>query len=430
MPINKSVAANLSLALISFVVAILMAEVMLKLFVGFPPTGPGHQELFVEYDSLLGWRKIPNSEGWRIARDFKVFERINAKGLRGPDRPYEKPHNKYRVLLLGDSFTEGTTQNLEDLVSQLLERDLNKEGTDCYEVINGGTGGYSTDQELLFFESEGVRYQPDLTVLLFVLNDVQYNNEPKYWRGFKPLFKLSDLGLVLTNVPVPPPDPAGTDSISPDSPEVSARGDAPTSRRRIQAWLADRSALYNVLRQAVNNHYYLHVAAIKLGLAEERDRVVPGSFRPWEVEYTPQIRKAWRITEALIGRLRTATAAAGSNLLIFYVPESPSVYPKIWEATKRKYGVDDEHWDPSRDDRELARICTAFMIDCIFPTTRFRAEARDLSSEGHGLYHEHDGHWNVHGHRLAARILAEHVRTRGEVVNCVKAAGDPVPVVQ
>ena len=74
------------------------------------------------------------------------------------------------------------------------------------EVLNAGVSGYSTDQELLLWRSEGVRYAPDGVVLVYVSND-PVNNVRRFAYGHpKPLFLLQDEALVLSNVPVPESD--------------------------------------------------------------------------------------------------------------------------------------------------------------------------------------------------------------------------------
>ena len=106
------------------------------------------------------------------------------------------------------------------------------------EVINAGTGGYSTDQELLWFTTEGIKYRPDLTVLLVCYNDVLFNAVDRYWRGYKPLFRIDGDTLKLTNVPVPPPLPAAQQPTS----------QAPSAER----WLYRSSYIYRSVSDAVN----------------------------------------------------------------------------------------------------------------------------------------------------------------------------------
>lgn len=130
---------------------------------------------------------------------------MNSTGIRGPEYAYEKGAHEYRIVILGDSFAEGYTVEFENLFSEVLKRRLNRDHGRSIQVINAGTGGYSTDQEWLWFMTEGVKYKPNLTVLLFLANDVLLNTVDRYWRGYKPLFRLNGNRLELTTVPLPSP---------------------------------------------------------------------------------------------------------------------------------------------------------------------------------------------------------------------------------
>ena len=103
-------------------------------------------------DPLLGWAKPPGSEAWLRRAEYDVHLVVNAHGLRGPDRAYAKPEGTRRILLLGDSFSEGYTVPEEATLRAVLESSLAALGCGRWEVINGGTQGYSTDQE--YFSSK------------------------------------------------------------------------------------------------------------------------------------------------------------------------------------------------------------------------------------------------------------------------------------
>ena len=225
---------------------------LLKLHHHFQPPS-GHSQLFVEYDPLLGWKKIPNVSGLRITPEYSITESINSKGIRGPEYPYEKPNNEYRILILGDSFAEGYMVEFHELFSEVLKANLNTVDNlqlDV-EVINSGTGGYSTDQELLWFYSEGKKYNPDLTVLMFYDNDVWFNNQHKYWRGEKPQFVIYDNQFVqLTNVPVP------------------RQKDTPETEFSLGDWLKNDVQLYRFLEARIENTPSLQELGIGLGVLE------------------------------------------------------------------------------------------------------------------------------------------------------------------
>src|SRR5437870_662777 len=148
---------------------------------------------FTVYDPALGWRLAPSRELLFRGPSFAVRVAHNAEGLR--DRHYSdaREPGRRRILVLGDSFVWCWGVELADCFTERLEAAM--PGTD---VINAGVPAYSTAQEMLFYESQGRRYRPDLVLLVFVPNDPVENV-----RGWGPRFRLDGDRLVATNVPAP-----------------------------------------------------------------------------------------------------------------------------------------------------------------------------------------------------------------------------------
>lgn len=120
-------------------------------------------------DSELGWKLKPNAED--LYGGMPV--RINGKGLRGPELNYAKQAGVKRILFLGDSVTFGyKLKSYEQTFPYLIESLLKDKSGYSVESINSGVGGYSPWQEYLFLAKEGIKYNPDLIVVSFVLNDV------------------------------------------------------------------------------------------------------------------------------------------------------------------------------------------------------------------------------------------------------------------
>jgi lysophospholipase L1-like esterase len=150
------------LVLLSVVGPPLLLDLSLRPFIE-PKT-----QLF-ERDPELGWRLRPNTS----AEWGHVRIEVNAKGLRGPEVDYARTGDALRILYLGDSVTIGFgIERLEDTYPQLvagrLERALGKR----IETVNSAVEGWSPWQQLAWLRREGLRYQPDLVLVGFVLNDV------------------------------------------------------------------------------------------------------------------------------------------------------------------------------------------------------------------------------------------------------------------
>jgi hypothetical protein len=205
--VNKNIRGiliNLSLVIISTLLALFMSEIALRLMGLDPLYVSPERDRFWKYDSLLGWANEPGREGIFETPQFRTVVRINKNGLRDRWHPYERQNDIERILVLGDSFAWGYGVEESERFSQLLEKSLN------VEVINAGVSGYSTDQELLWYRSEGIKYESDLVILVMAGNDVGDNDRDIVSTiYYKPKFVLEEGQLVLQGYPVPKTSPQG-----------------------------------------------------------------------------------------------------------------------------------------------------------------------------------------------------------------------------
>jgi lysophospholipase L1-like esterase len=156
------------------------------------------RDRFWKYDSLLGWAHQPGQEGIFKTPQFSTVVRINGNGLRDREHSYERQNDTKRILVLGDSFAWGYGVEESERFSQLLEKSLG------VEVINAGVSGYSTDQELLWYKNEGVKYETDLVILEIAGNDIGDNDRQLVNTiYYKPRFVIEEGQLVSIGYPVP-----------------------------------------------------------------------------------------------------------------------------------------------------------------------------------------------------------------------------------
>ena len=167
--------------------------VSLSLFVfafegGLRLMGKGPNAKINRPDSVLGWSKRPNFEFARRSKEFDVVLRTNALGLRDDamDSP-AKPEGTRRVVCLGDSFVLGYTVDRADLFVDQLESWWKAEGR-AVDVINTGTEGYSTDQEVAWLQQNGQAFAPDVVLLFAYENDLYWNGQADYVGTPKPRF--------------------------------------------------------------------------------------------------------------------------------------------------------------------------------------------------------------------------------------------------
>lgn len=166
-------------AIFSTLLALLAAEVVVRVF----SLAPGIKPIQLSsYDCIykrstnpiLGFELKANCQNHNP--DFiQTYERTNAHGQRDKERNYHKPDGVKRVLLLGDSVVEGYGLRESETISQQLEA-LHPDGST--EVLNFGVSAYCTLAEIELLEVKGLRFDPDIVVLVFVENDFDnFNRE-------------------------------------------------------------------------------------------------------------------------------------------------------------------------------------------------------------------------------------------------------------
>ncbi len=108
--------------------------------------------------------------------DEMITQTFNADGLHERfDYSTQKSPDVFRIISLGDSFTQGVYLNTEQNYSEVLEDMLNAH-VQCankmrFEVINLGVSGYDMQYNLIRYQRKGMKYTPDLVLLWTNDND-------------------------------------------------------------------------------------------------------------------------------------------------------------------------------------------------------------------------------------------------------------------
>jgi lysophospholipase L1-like esterase len=312
-------------------------------------------EALPSFDPVLGWRIAPFTREIRVWQPSGrvVDNRFNARGMRGAVYPYERQQPSCRILVLGDSLAEGWHVSDEDIFSELLRRDLSGSSPVPVEVINAAVRGYSTDQELIYFRTEGKRYSPDLTVLMVTDNDIWYNTRKIFFDTPKPVFPLDADGRLQQSIP-PEMLPVPADR-------------AASAKVRAAEWLRHHSYLYMSVRQVLQHYHPLHAAAIRIGLIKPRVSPTDHFFDPQGVPYfswltvyraheDEDMASAWRATGALLKELRDETARAGGKLLVVYVPDEYVLKP-VWEKMRVRHPSLFGPYAPGKVSSRLGELC-------------------------------------------------------------------------
>jgi hypothetical protein len=387
----RSLAVNLALSLCSVAVCLLVAELVVRIALSGPARGGKEQQernRYTEPDPLLGWRKIPGAEAVYDRRDFQTRYRVNGHGLRGPEVAHERSPGVARVLALGDSFIEAFMVDDESTVPARLQAELAQRGCRA-EVVNGGTVGYSTDQEFLFYREEGRRYRPDLVVLFVYHNDIPYLVQEKYGPYPKPRLAFEDAGARVTNFPLPRYEPP---------PQA-----APVPQPKPPSYLLE--FVKNHL-EGISARQYNRLAA--LGLWEPlRTLELNEEMRLYRVPELGHLRPAWSAFTWTLQSLARAVHEDGATLLLAYIPSRMEVDDASWELTQVRYALDANYRRSAVAERvvQIARRVGVAELD-------FTPALKAAASRRTPVFFATDSHWNAHGQAVAAATLADVARPR------------------
>ncbi|MFQ5708224.1 MAG: SGNH/GDSL hydrolase family protein [bacterium] len=130
------------------------------------------------FHRYLGYCLTPNYR--------KGKNKHNSLGFRGDEIVIPKPEGEYRIFCLGGSTTY--TSGVEDYrmaYPELLEQELKEQGFANVNVINAGTGGWSSWESLINFEFRILDLDPDMIIVYHGINDIhaRFVWPPEAYRG-------------------------------------------------------------------------------------------------------------------------------------------------------------------------------------------------------------------------------------------------------
>lgn len=183
------VMAKLSLLLFGVAVSMLMVEGIVRGFFEEP--------ILPRYVIDAGYGVRANQPNvttvHSVPGDYKVTINTNSAGMRGTkEYSLEKPAGVYRIALIGDSFVFGFGVNDDEVVSHVIETQMNSRALSGrrYEVLNFGVSGFGQAEELVTYREKVNAYNPDAVVLFYFDNDIGNSK-------VSGLFELDDNGILV-----------------------------------------------------------------------------------------------------------------------------------------------------------------------------------------------------------------------------------------
>jgi hypothetical protein len=235
----------------------------------------------------------PNLDIELSVPDYTYRLQTNSLGFRDKEHAVEKAAGVTRVLLIGDSFTDGDGVPLRDNYPSVMERALNassagdEESVPDWEIINVSVPGYGPIETGLTLDEFGSRYKPDLIIYGFYLgNDLADAMKSRDE-------KLHEIGLLKDDVSLFP----------------------------LNNWLWRNSNFYVLIQNALSA-----LNERRAGGATGRQLGLTG-VRYFRKDAPEKFKRGWDNTVVSLVRMKQVADSVGADLLVALFPVPSVVTP-------------------------------------------------------------------------------------------------------
>lgn len=170
---------QVNLTIGSAAVMLLLLEMMLRYGLGTHATYPerngsrNYRSIYA-YDNPTWFHLYrPHESVWWVRREFTHARRVNSLGLADDEYSLAKRPDEYRVIALGDSFTEGVGASHDESWVKAFERHVPRSPDGrVVHALNAGVSGSDLLFELVLLRERLRPYQPDLVIVAVNNSDI------------------------------------------------------------------------------------------------------------------------------------------------------------------------------------------------------------------------------------------------------------------
>ncbi len=362
---------NLALVLISAAVALLAAELIVRVLLP--------QQLILvrpdiwRPDDTTGWRRRENIDTRVNGGEGLVRLVTDADGYR-IDRPEDRVRGgaDLSILMVGDSFLEALAVENPGTIPRLVADSLAARHRIGVRVDNASAGGWNPNH-----------YRMEVTRAL---------SKREY-----------DLGVVFFYAANDIVD-AKVDSIAPRSPTIRRSLRFP---RRLE-WREFVNAVLYPINDALETRSHLFVFLRKESTNLRARFGLTPSYFPAVFKKSEVGSPSWDVTTSVFAEIEKVFSARSTPALFVIIPTVYQTDEASFERYVKWFDIDTSAVDLDQPNRELAVRFAAAGLALADPTPRIR----EMQSGGTRLYGTVDAHLDGNGHRAVAEFLVPVIESR------------------
>jgi len=381
-------------------------------------------------DAVLGFATQANRTYRFTFPEHPFFFRSNNRAfLEDKDTPIEKALGTVRIVVLGDSQTEGLVINSESYPHR-LGAILNGAATGRYEVINAGTGRYSPYQYYVKAVHQIVPLKPDhIIVGMYIGNDIQdltRRDDRPYLTIEKDQVQSHPPVFIVFEDPTKPPTWLQSSRVY--ALVQKAFGSS------LHYEITRASLLYHDASAQKRNLFAIAQYMLRVKqLNEISNGLMVTSLHQynWFEWYPETLPTALRLNKEVMRMFRDLCNRHGIGLTYVLIPSKPRVEPQTLEplfAKVRQYDKDFTIEKLQASEDQIARQTEKDGAELNVPVidaTQYLIDNR----RGRQLYYQNDMHLTAAGNQLMAEAIAKRLALNSAssqaVANLRAQAGHP-----
>jgi len=324
-------------------------------------------------DRIIGYRYVSGSRYWfKGENDHPIVGQINRYGWRDKEWSLKKPHDTYRIAVLGDSYVEAFQVESESTFLALVESRMKANGNRRVEMMNFGRSGFTQTEELLLLKDDVRRFSPDLVILFFFPGNDIAEVSPATAGGLqRPFYHESANGKLTL-----------------DTSFVEAFA---FKARYPLTWLKQRSALINLIYER-HKYWHLKRAAARYSGGQNR---LSGTVSLCTSNPNETFLKNYRLVKRLVRAI--VEYCADNDIQFMLVTTSTRAYLPQFE--ERYYAIDST-FNPNFFEDDMDRYAESLGVEHVGMQRIFNEHYKTTENALHWT------HWNYEGHKLVADILS------------------------
>lgn len=321
----------------------------------------------------ISWEFIPNATGMTMTGEYNISYKINSFGMRDVERNVTKTPRVKRILVLGDSFTEGFGVEQNYTYPHLLEDMLRNKG-EKIEVWNAGVRGYSPGTEYLYLKNNIDWIKPDMVIVGFFSGNDVMDISHNIWKTDKDGFPIY-ISSRLTHV---------------------ENGMLVITNDKNNPYLCTTKCYINTLLFTLSHLYSLINKNLKASQAGDVEILPLLSKNP-----SKEVQYDYNMTKILLSKIKEMTESRNASFMMVIIPSRIQVNDKEWDYTQKKF----KDYNAERDlvQKEMMDWCRYSDAKCIDLLPYFRQSKEQL------FHIITDSHLNEGGNIMAARGISEEI---------------------